>query len=162
MDASNADAYYSRGYSRYHLGRYKLAVSGFCDATILVPNDVEAYPNRGLAYRNDGQYDLAVVDFNHLLELNSKDLAVYVERDITFDAMALPDRPIEDFTQAISVDPTSGVAYANRALVLVFAGTVEKARADAERAIGLGVELETLMTALKLNIRTSNPPKSKR
>ena len=44
------------------------------------------------------------------------------------------------------------MAYANRALVLVFAGTVEEARADAERAIGLGVELETLMTALKLNI----------
>ena len=66
LDASNADAYYSRGYSRYHLGRYKLAVSGFCDAIILVPNDVEAYRNRGLAYRNDGQYDLAVVDFNHL------------------------------------------------------------------------------------------------
>ena len=62
MDASNADAYYSRGYSRYHLGRYKLAVFGFCDAIILVPNDVEAYRNRGLAYRNDGQYDLAVVD----------------------------------------------------------------------------------------------------
>jgi len=84
-----------------------------------------------------------VVDFNHLLELNSKDLAVDVERDITFDAMALPDRAIEDFTQAISVDPTSGVAYANRALVLVFA----------ERAIGLGVELETLITTPKLNIR---------
>ena len=99
MDASNADAYYNRGYSRYHLGRYKLAVSGFCDA------------------------------------------------------MALPNRAIEDFTQAISVDPTSGVAYANRALVLVFAGTVEEARADAERAIGLGVELETLITTLKLNIR---------
>ena len=94
-----------------------------------------------------------MVDFNHLLELNSKDVAVDVERNITFDAMALPDRAIEDFTQAISVDATSGVAYANRALVLVFAGTVEEAQAYAERSIGLGVELETLITTLKLNIR---------
>jgi len=94
-----------------------------------------------------------VVDFDHLLALNPKDAAAYVERGITYDAMGLPDRAIEDFTQAISVDPTSGLAYANRALVLAFAGAVEEARADAERAIELGVDRETLITTLELNIR---------
>jgi hypothetical protein len=45
------------------------------------------------------------------------------------------------------------LAYANRALVLAFAGAVEEARADAERAIELGVGRETLITTLELNIR---------
>ena len=66
--------------------------------------------------------------------------------------MAQPERAIEDFNQAIVFDPRNGLAYANRALVLAFLKQEAEAREDADRSIALGIDRETLITTLELNL----------
>ena len=83
---------------------------------------------------------------------NPGDSATYVNQGITYDNMAQLEQAIEDFTQAIVFNARNGLAYANRALVLAFLRQEEAAREDAEQSIALGIDRETPITTLELNL----------
>ena len=100
----------------------------------------------------DDDWQKAIDDFDQAILFNPRDSSTYVDRGITYDNMAQPERAIEDFNQAIVFDPRNGLAYANRALVLAFLKQEAEAREDADRSIALGIDRETLITTLELNL----------
>lgn len=74
------DAYYSRGFAYYDLGKYKNAINDYNKAIILHPNDAIAYNNRGKAYAKLRQYNQAIEDFNKAIQIQPDDVNAYNNR----------------------------------------------------------------------------------
>jgi tetratricopeptide (TPR) repeat protein len=79
-----ADAYYSRGFAYYELGKYKIAVRDYDKAIGIHPDDAIAYNNRGKAYAKLRQYNPAIKDFNEAIRLQPSDVNAYNNRAFAY------------------------------------------------------------------------------
>lgn len=79
-----ADAYYSRGYAYYEIGKYKAAVRDYDKAISLDPSDAMTYNNRGKAYAKLRKYDQAIKDFNESIRLQPSDVNAFNNRAFAY------------------------------------------------------------------------------
>jgi tetratricopeptide (TPR) repeat protein len=79
-----ADAYYSRGFAYYELGKYKAAVRDYDKAVSLHPDDAMTYNNRGKAYAKLRKYNQAINDFNEAIRLQPSDVNAYNNRAFAY------------------------------------------------------------------------------
>ena len=80
LNPDYADAYYSRGFAYYELGKYKAAVRDYDKAIRLHSDDAIAFNNRGKAYAKLRKYDQAINDFNEAIRLQPSNVNAYNNR----------------------------------------------------------------------------------
>ncbi len=79
---SNSIVLVRRGSLYRNIGKSKLALQDFKQATVSNPKYIEAYINRGLTYYQLGNYNQALNDFNHVIKLDYQDPRGYLGRGL--------------------------------------------------------------------------------
>ena len=87
-----------------------------------------------------GECRRAINDYDTAVRLDPNDAITYYNRGLAYDDMGEPRRAVEDYDMAISIDPAFGLAYLFRGAALGQLGRMDEARADINRASGLGVD----------------------
>lgn len=177
IDPELAIAYFTRGEIRRVQGDPKTAIEDFTVAIRLQSGFTLAYIGRGNARRNLGDVDGSLDDFNRAIELEPNNPAGHVGRGMARSKDAASgsiedfDRAIRldpayaeayfcrglarmgtpaacaDFTKTIKLNPGHGMAHLYRGDYLTARGEDDKAVADYNKAIELGVQDTTRVHA---------------
>ncbi len=138
-------AYYSRGNTRSHLGKFQDAISDYDKAIELNPDFLEAYVNRGNAKIHLNNLQDAIIDYDEAIRLNPKDAEAYNSRGAAKSELdKFLDDAISDFNEAIRLNPEYWEAYYNRGTANETLGNKKDAVADFTKAKKLNPELDIL------------------
>lgn len=139
-DATDADAFYNRGWVYGSKGDVELALKDYSRAIELDGGDEDAFYNRGLIYAKIKDYEKALADFKKTLELNPEAVDAYCNMGNVHYKMGKLDEAIRDYTAALKLNPDDGDLYYNRGVVYLSKGWEEKAMNDLKRAAQGGQE----------------------
>ncbi|MBD2450768.1 tetratricopeptide repeat protein [Nostoc sp. FACHB-152] len=120
--SNDAEIYYKRGLSYYHLGDYEEAIADYSQAIQININDAKLYLNRGLARYQIGNYELSIEDYTQAIRLNPNFAVAYKNRADARSHLGDNQGAIEDYTQAIKINPNYVATYKNRGMARYFLG----------------------------------------
>ncbi len=111
----------------------------------LSPHDALAFQLRGKLAMDHKDYQMAVTEFTQAIAAAPKESENYVKRGDAF-VWASDDctSAIKDYTKAIELDPLHARAYKNRNYCQAVAGEFQKALADTNKAIEIGIRTNNL------------------
>ena len=143
LTPNNVYIYENRGEVYNDQARYQEALADYDKALELTPRRSWTYKRRGEAHFNLGHYHEALADIAKAVELNLEDLSA-----LTWIGSAnLANCPDEEFKKGIlaladkTIELTNGSinAYSASASLYASFGRLDRARADSEKAIKLGI-----------------------
>lgn len=149
IDRSDARALFSRGWARF-LGDDKRADSALADldrGLQLQPDEGVGYFRRGNIFRSQGKFDRAAQDFEQAIRFAPDDAPSHFNYALlSFDTKDF-EHALAQFDAAAHLTPRDPAVWAWRGQADVWLKHYDDARADAERAIGLGAQGEDLRAA---------------
>jgi tetratricopeptide (TPR) repeat protein len=155
----SAEAYYTRGVSRYERGGYEAALADHTRALGIDPRAARAYNNRGNAHAALGRYEQAVSDFTAAVSLEPELAEAWFNRGNAFRSLGRPHRALADYTRAIRLRPRYVEARNNRASVYLELRMLRYARGDIEKCLELAPDApEVLGTAAAVELQAGRPP----
>jgi tetratricopeptide (TPR) repeat protein len=156
-----ASAYSNRGCLYLFLGNHEQALADLNKAIELSPRLAKAYHNRGLTYLDQGDYDHAINDFT---------LAIAFTPESMFSMQATLEKRMPTGTSLLGSGYFTSLTnrqtyanlpkvYASRAMAYLLKGDHEKAAADLEKAVQLGLDEGIAQQIGALSpVSTSGPP----
>ncbi len=136
QDPRLTNAYILRGKAYFALDQVPQALADFNRAIELAPRQPEAYLYRGLIRRSQADLQGSVADFMELVRLHPNAPHYLSLAGLLIQQGSLPTA-LTHLDEAIRLDPTSAVAYAQRAKLHSYLGEWEAALADWSEAIRL-------------------------
>ena len=143
-----AEYYYNRGTTYFQIGRIQKAIEDLDQAIRLDPQHHNAYNSRGLASVEAGRLQIALEDFSRAIELQPETALAYTNRGFVYRLLGQAQQAIDDLDQAIRFDPRIGLSYYNRALAYTLLGQDSQAIGDVNSAVALGIDRNTLESAI--------------
>lgn len=140
LDAGMADGYNNRGISYMELGQYEEALADLDEAVRVDKDFAKAYYNRGLVYYAQGELDQAIYDYGRAIALSSRRRNPVTPEVTSIPGLALEGEAAQKYRQLFSKEANVPVAYASRALAYYDKGEAQKARADLDKALELGLD----------------------
>ncbi len=157
-EAAQAKKHLDRADEFLEAGKIEEAKAECEQAIELKPDYAEAHLMLGLIDLGQGYLIPSITSFSQAIDLGmeSQDLAtVYAFRGIARSGLSMYDVALADFDEAIARDSSNAWGFFGRGWVNAELGETEKAIADLERALELGLdasvkpETETLLEELK-------------
>lgn len=113
----DANLYILRGFAWYQIKKYDNAISDYCNALKIDPNNELAFYNKGTAWVAVKNYDEAIKAFDMIVNVDSEYADFYyTARGNVWKAKKEYNNAIEDFNNAINLNPFSENAYYCRGL----------------------------------------------
>lgn len=110
LDPENAELWIARAESRFHMGKYWLAIDDLNRASELTPTDAWIYVFRASAYRHVDALELALEDANRALELAPANAEALLERGIARRLSGDEAGARRDWLKVIEAAPDSPAA----------------------------------------------------
>ena len=138
LKPDHAEAYACRGDAFTGKDDYDAAVASFDKAIEIAGKDAWAgiYRARADALSNKGEFDQSIASYDEALRLDPKDAEARENRGLTLCNKGDQDRGLADLDQALQLnaDNAKGI-YNSKAWCLLLKGELDKALAEAERAV---------------------------
>jgi serine/threonine-protein kinase len=132
-----ADAYSSRAWAYYDLGKFDLAQADFEQVMRMRPDDASAYVGRGFMFHSKGDQEAALADYNKALQIEPKLAEAYVKRGALYFSRDQHDLAFADFAEAIKLKPDDPEVYNERGLAYHQQAKYDEAIADFNQALKL-------------------------
>jgi tetratricopeptide (TPR) repeat protein len=134
----NAEAYVYRGLVNSRRNENGLAMFDYKAGLALDPDNVDALVNLAAIYSTNGEQTLAIADLDAAIALRKDDPRAFYNRGYAHFANRQYDLAAADYSSAIALDPTMGLAYTNRCLILAIVGKdLVGALGDCDKALKL-------------------------
>src|SRR5476651_75585 len=134
----NAEAYVYRGLANSRRNENSLALFDYKAGLALDPHNVDALVNLAAIYSTNGEQGLAITDLDAAITLRTDDPRAFYNRGYAHFALRQYDLAAADYSSAIALDPTMGLAYTNRCLILAIVGKdLVGALGDCDKALKL-------------------------
>jgi tetratricopeptide (TPR) repeat protein len=134
----SAIPYSNRGAVYLSMGDHENAIADLDKALELDPRFSKAYYNRGLTYLGLGEYDNAIADFDKAIEFTPEEVSAILNKVPTGESR-LSMGAVDWFKNTQSFADLS-LAYANRGIAYFGKGDRDRAVADLEKALELGLD----------------------
>jgi len=142
LDPSSASVYSNRGALYCSQGDYEQALTDLNKAIELLPQLAKAYHNRGFTYLGLGEVDKAIADFDEAIEITPETMfamqATMESRSTGVQSPLGTNFIISQMNRSNYADLP--YTYAGRAMAYLQKGDSEKANADLEKAIAMGLD----------------------
>ena len=115
-------------------GELDRAIADYDEALRLYPEFVEALVSRADTWLDKGEIERAMADYDASIVIYAP---VYINRGNFRRSKGDHDRAVADYDEALRLDPTSGLAFRERAKAYQSKGNLEKALADFKAAFAL-------------------------
>lgn len=132
-----AEAYLSRGNSKFNMSQYADAIADYDKAIQINPEYYTAYKYRGVAKNKLEKFAEAILDFDKVVALNKADTYLYYSRASAKKALGKVKEAIEDYDISIQLEPMYSSAFSERGLLKVISGNNAEGFADLNKAIQL-------------------------
>ncbi len=142
LDPNYFEAWSNRGAAYATIKNYSKALSDIDKALEIKPNHSNSFKNRALVYMELGENKKAIDDFNTYQKLTGKDANIINSIGACYLNMKDYSNAIKEFSKAISMMPNQGIFYRNRAWSYYYAGKLDKAKTDANKALQFKVNLK--------------------
>src|SRR5262249_15566080 len=106
LDPNLAPAWYNRGTTLAHVGRYESVIADFTEAMRLQPDFPLAYCNRGLAKTELGRYDEALADYAKAIEQDPNSTNCYFSRGTLSRDGRIPESDLTTSPDSSNSEPT--------------------------------------------------------
>lgn len=118
LDGKLVLAYGNRGTAHQALGDLDQAILDFDRALRLDTKFALCFNNRGWAWYKKGDFEKALADFDKAVGLEPSALFLS-NRGLTHQSLGSYAKALADFDQAVETEPRHGLAWANRAMLLM-------------------------------------------
>jgi protein O-mannosyl-transferase len=130
--------HYNLGILYYSTTKFDSALYEYSKAIELDKNNFSYYDNRGMARFHLKDFKGALNDFNRVIDLKPDYKDVWGSRGMTRLELNEYEGAIFDLSRSISYSPNEGAGYYYRGIAYSKIPRVNEARADWEKAVGLG------------------------
>jgi len=150
-----AGSYSNRGIAYFALGEYDRAIADLDMAIQLEARFAKAYYNRGLVNHAMGNYDSAIADFDRAIEFTPEGSYPRLYNSTPGPGSEL----VEGLLEYMMLNQSAAdlpLAYASRGVAYLNNGDIDRATADLEKAVALGLDpddqpwVEELLEELRL------------
>lgn len=142
--AERAITHFERGAEHAASEKHPAASREFKKAIKLSPGTPDLYHHLGSSLARQGKHREAIGNYDLYLQLADDNPEVLLDRGNSHHQLGDLDAAIRDYSRAIFMRHGWAEAHANRAAVYAQAGNEESAQQDADEAIRLGVDPDTI------------------
>jgi tetratricopeptide (TPR) repeat protein len=142
--------YVKRGISYSRQGEFDRAMADYRQAIVLNPREAEAYRCRASVWTNLGELDAAIEDLNAVERLEPTWTSVLLLRASIRINQHREAEALTDLDRARTLNPDSAPVALLRIKAYTQLGSLERARAERERAIQAGPELAFAVLAAEI------------
>ncbi|MGA0559877.1 tetratricopeptide repeat protein [Larkinella sp. VNQ87] len=147
-DASNYEAFNSRGVAYFELKDYENALLDYEQAIKLNPEFYKPYYNRAKLKTARGETDAALKDYAEAIRRAPDTSDIFLDRGQLFATMGNLTSALSDFNQAIQLDPKSSLAYFNRGNIRFQQDEFQQALEDFTKTVQLDAKFGKAFNAL--------------
>lgn len=134
--AQQARAYVNIGFANFKLHRFDEAIAAYDTALTFSPNDAKAFNSRGQIHRAKFEFAAAIADFTSAIDRAPKDFDAFGNRcEARAEANTDLAAALDDCDTALRLYPGDGLAFGQRALVLLRMGKFADAIAGYDKGI---------------------------
>ena len=148
MDSTYADAFYDRAAIMLRRGKIREAEADASRFMTLRPDDLSGKLLMGVVYSHTGRPAEAVPLYSALIK-EKPDAVYYAARAMCYLAMDYLQEASDDIACGLELDPDDGELYYCRAFLNKLRFREDDARADAARAVQLGVSPQRVETLFR-------------
>jgi tetratricopeptide (TPR) repeat protein len=149
-EPKNAELYFERGQTHYHLNEYDRAVADYDSALELGYKHAHKVKlARGKAKHYLAKYPEALHDFNAAIEQDPNNAHALMCRAAAHDSLGENQNAIKDLSKAIELEPGNPEAYLQRALQHKHLDMHAEALKDFEQALKIDPAMERWRTAFQ-------------
>ena len=131
-----ARAYVNIGFAHFKRHRFDEAIAAYDTALSLSPNDAKAFNSRGQLHRAKFEFAAAIADFTSAIDRDQKDVEAFGNRcQARAEADTELAAALDDCDTALRLYPGDGLAFGQRALVLLRMGKFADAIAGYDKGI---------------------------
>ncbi len=126
---------YNAGVNGFNKQDMDVAMKGFKEATILMPDRADAYRNLAVAYANKDMIDEAIATLKKAIEIDPEDVGTMVNLGTIYYQAGKFEEAIDVFNKALEKDPSNGQAIKVLAFAYDQIGQSEKALEAYDKAL---------------------------
>ncbi|WP_121543491.1 tetratricopeptide repeat protein [Candidatus Rickettsia colombianensi] len=142
LKSDYANAYYNKGNSLWHLGKYEEAIEEYNKAIGLNPDDAIAYSNKGTALFELKRYEEAIKEYDKTIELNPDNAIAYYSKGNAYNFLKQYDEAIKCCNKAVELDPKYAPKFCHKGYALYGLKKHQEAIIEYNKAIALDPKYE--------------------